>query len=98
MVTVAMAPPGSMPLLKAGNRQCSLRGEDDPMINQRTGSGKKANNPAGSHLKTEEPIFLAAMIVGFATRGADCRALTLMNSRILPGRDNFAEAEIRYHP
>src|SRR3954471_22558958 len=55
MVTVAMAPPGSIPLLKAGNRQCSLRGEDDPMINQRTGSGKKANNPAGAHLKTEEP-------------------------------------------
>src|SRR5512135_1068631 len=55
MVTLTIAPPGPMLLREAGSRRGRLQGTDGRMINRRTGSGKRARNPAGSRFKPGEP-------------------------------------------
>src|SRR5512135_1116389 len=56
MVTLTIAPPGPMLLREAGSRRGRLQGTDGRMINRRTGSGKRARNPAGSRFKPGEPF------------------------------------------
>src|SRR5512142_1177299 len=55
MVTLTIAPPCPMLLREAGSRRGRLQGTDGRMINRRTGSGKRARNPAGSRFKPGEP-------------------------------------------
>jgi hypothetical protein len=59
-VTLTLAPPCPMLLREAGSRRGRLQGTDGRMINRRTGSGKRARNPAGSRFKPGEPFFLSA--------------------------------------
>src|SRR5512142_2667801 len=56
MVTLTIAPPCPMLLREAGSRRGRLQGTDGRMINRRTGSGKRARNPAGSRFKPGEPL------------------------------------------
>src|SRR5512135_3250495 len=56
MVTLTIAPPCPMLLREAGSRRGRLQGTDGRMINRRTGSGKRARNPAGSRFKPGEPV------------------------------------------
>src|SRR5512135_484992 len=58
MVTLTIAPPCPMLLHEAGSRRGRLQGTDGRMINRRTGSGKRARNPAGSRFKPGEPLIL----------------------------------------
>src|SRR5512135_3119920 len=69
MVTLTIAPPGPMLLREAGSRRGRLQGTDGRMINRRTGSGKRARNPAGSRFKPGEPNLLGAQA---AARRAGC--------------------------
>src|SRR5512142_2495584 len=64
MVTLTIAPPCPMLLREAGSRRGRLQGTDGRMINRRTGSGKRARNPAGSRFKPGEPSRPAPCRVG----------------------------------
>src|SRR5512142_31336 len=91
MVTLTIAPPCPMLLHEAGSRRGRLQGTDGRMINRRTGSGKRARNPAGSRFKPGEPRDGGADRRGPVGRGPPNRSQA-GDHRHRPGRTEPEEA------